>query len=281
MEKKTNKAKLGILNFRENRLHHKAIAFDKISRNCAFYGNSITIHLLGYFCMQNSYLRWKQCKMLRFSWKRKNNSKSLIFVNCLRFSLKLLRRLSQKVKKYYFQMVKKTYNAKLEILNFWENRLNRKAIAFDKISRNWAFYGNSINIHLLGYFCMQNSYLQWKQCKILRFSWKRKRNRKSLIFVNCLRFSLKLWSRLSQKVKKYYFYMEKKTNKAKLGILNFWENRMNRKAIAFDKINQNCALYGNSINIHLLGYFCMQNSYLRWKQCKILRLSWKRKNNRK
>ena len=67
-------------------------------------------------------------------------------------------------------MEKKTNKAKLEILNFGGNRLNRKGIAFDKISRNCAFYGNSINIHLLGYFCMQNSYLQWKQCKILRFS---------------------------------------------------------------------------------------------------------------
>ena len=53
MEKKTNKAKLGILYFCENRLNHKAIAFDKISRNCAFYGNSVNIHLLGYFCKQN------------------------------------------------------------------------------------------------------------------------------------------------------------------------------------------------------------------------------------
>ena len=30
--------------------------------------------------------------------------------------------------------------------------------------------------------------------------------------------------------------MEKKTNKAKLGIQNFWENWLNRKAIAFDKL---------------------------------------------
>ena len=67
--------------------------------------------------------------------------------------------------------------------------------------------------------------------------------------------------------------MEKKTNKAKLGVLNFRENRLNRKAIAFDIISRNCAFYGNSINIHLLGYFCMQNSYLRWTQCKILWLS--------
>ena len=47
------------LRFHENRIivhcfHHR---YDKISRNCAFYGNSINIHLLGYFCMQNSYLR--------------------------------------------------------------------------------------------------------------------------------------------------------------------------------------------------------------------------------
>ena len=56
-------------------------------------------------------------------------------------------------------MVKMTNEAQLGILNFREDRLNRKVIAFDKISRNYAFYGNSINIHLLGYFCMQNSYL--------------------------------------------------------------------------------------------------------------------------
>ena len=57
MEKKTNKAKLEIFTFLENCLNCKAIAFDKISRNRAFYGNSINIHLLGYFCMRNSYLR--------------------------------------------------------------------------------------------------------------------------------------------------------------------------------------------------------------------------------
>ena len=57
-------------------------------------------------------------------------------------------------------MEKKTNKAKLEILHFWENRLNRKAIAFDKISRIGAFYRNSISIHLREYFCMQNSYLR-------------------------------------------------------------------------------------------------------------------------
>ena len=55
-------------------------------------------------------------------------------------------------------MEKKTNKEKLEIFKFLENWLNRKAIAFDKISRNYAFYGNSISILLLGHFCMQNSY---------------------------------------------------------------------------------------------------------------------------
>ena len=62
MEKKTNKTKLEIFKF----LRKSAESQDKISRNCAFNGNSINIHLLGYFCMQNSYLRWIQCKILRF-----------------------------------------------------------------------------------------------------------------------------------------------------------------------------------------------------------------------
>ena len=51
MEEKTNKAKLEIFKFFRKLAEYKAIAFDKISRNFAFYGNSIYIHLLGYFCM--------------------------------------------------------------------------------------------------------------------------------------------------------------------------------------------------------------------------------------
>ena len=56
--------------------------------------------------------------------------------------------------------------------------------------------------------------------------------------------------------------MEKKTNKAKLEIFKFLRNQLYRKAIAFDKIGGNYALSANSTKICLLGYFCMQNSYL-------------------
>ena len=58
--------------------------------------------------------------------------------------------------------------------------------------------------------------------------------------------------------------MEKKTNKGKLEIfLSFERYQFYRKAIAFDKIGSNYALSGNSTKICLLGYFCMQNSFLR------------------
>ena len=49
-------------------------------------------------------------------------------------------------------MEKKTNKAKLEVFKFLRNRLNRKAIAFDKISRNYAFYGNSIKYTLTRVF---------------------------------------------------------------------------------------------------------------------------------
>ena len=57
--------------------------------------------------------------------------------------------------------------------------------------------------------------------------------------------------------------MEKKTNKAKLEIFKFLRKSAYRKAIAYDKIGSNYALSANSTKICLLGYFCMQNSYLR------------------
>ena len=45
MEMKTNKAKLKIFKFLRKLAESQgySIAFDKISRNCAFYGNSINI----------------------------------------------------------------------------------------------------------------------------------------------------------------------------------------------------------------------------------------------
>ena len=56
--------------------------------------------------------------------------------------------------------------------------------------------------------------------------------------------------------------MEKKTNKAKLEILKFLRISALSQGYSFDKIGGNYDLSANSIKICLLGYFCMQNSYL-------------------
>ena len=55
--------------------------------------------------------------------------------------------------------------------------------------------------------------------------------------------------------------MEKKTNKAKLEIFKFL--RKSALSQGYDKMGGNYALSANSTKICLLGYFCMQNSYLR------------------
>ena len=57
--------------------------------------------------------------------------------------------------------------------------------------------------------------------------------------------------------------MEKKKNKAKFEIFKFLRKLAESQGYAFDKISQNFAFYGKSINIYLLGHFCIQNSYLR------------------
>ena len=67
MEKKTNKAKLEILKFlRKSPLSQGYIAYDEIGGNYALSSISTKTWLLGYFCMQNSYLQSKQFKFLRF-----------------------------------------------------------------------------------------------------------------------------------------------------------------------------------------------------------------------
>ena len=159
--------------------------------------------------MQNSYLRWKQFQILRFLWKRqkkKRIEKWLVLVISVNFFFSII---SEKVIKNVFRWKRRQINKNEQFSNFWENQLYRKAIAFDKIGGNYALSTNSIKICLLGYFCMQNSYLQWKQFQILRFSWKMQKKKKIekllvlVISVNFLRISLKLLSRISEKVKKY------------------------------------------------------------------------------
>ena len=58
--------------------------------------------------------------------------------------------------------------------------------------------------------------------------------------------------------------MEKKTKKEKLEIFKFLrKSALSQGYIAYDNIGGNYALSANSTKICLLGYFCMQNSYLK------------------
>ena len=98
--------------------------------------------------------------------KKKKKEKWLVLVisvHFLRFSLKLFSIISEKVIKNVFRWKRRQINKNEQFSNFWENQLYRKAIAFDKIGSNYALSANSTKICLLGYFCMQNSYLRWKQ----------------------------------------------------------------------------------------------------------------------
>ena len=91
--------------FGQNQLYRKAIAYDKIGGNYALSANSTKICLLGYFYMQNWYLRWKQLKIIWFSRKMHKNRKMNNFgnfCNFLRFSLKLLSKILEKVRIYVF-----------------------------------------------------------------------------------------------------------------------------------------------------------------------------------
>ena len=56
--------------------------------------------------------------------------------------------------------------------------------------------------------------------------------------------------------------MEKKTNKAKLEMFKFLRKSALSQGYSLDKIGGKYALPASSIKMVLLGYFCMQNSYL-------------------
>ena len=88
MEKKTNKEKLEILKFLRKSALSQGYSPDKIGGNYALSANSIKICILGYFCMQNSYLREKSSKSYDFREKCKRIEQKIILVisvNFLRF----------------------------------------------------------------------------------------------------------------------------------------------------------------------------------------------------
>ena len=93
------------------------------------------------------------------------------------------------------------------------------------------------------------------------------KNRKIISFGNFCSFFEVFTETLEQNIRKSNkkcFLDGKKTNKEKLEILKFLRDSVlsQGQPIAFDKIGGNYVLSANSIKISLLGYICMQNSYL-------------------
>ena len=70
------------------------------------------------------------------------------------------------------------------------------------------------------------------------------------------------WAEYQENSENMFFRWKRRQIKQNQKFSNFGENQLYRKAIGYDKIRGNYALSANSTKICLLGYFCMQNSYL-------------------
>ena len=83
------------------------------------------------------------------------------FCKCFEiFTETLEQNIRKSPKRMFFRWKRRQINKNQQFSNFLQNQFYRKAIAFDKIGANYALSGNSTKICLLGYFCMQNSYLR-------------------------------------------------------------------------------------------------------------------------
>ena len=111
-------------------------------------------------------------------------------------------------------MKKKTNKAKLEFFKFWRKSVLSQGY---KIGGNYALPTNSIQICLLGYFCMQNSICDENSSNSYDFHENAK-NRKMNNYGNFCKFFKIFTETLEQNIRKSQkicFLDGKKTNKAK------------------------------------------------------------------
>ena len=109
----------------------------------------------------------------------------------------------------FFRWKRRQIKQNQKFSNFWENQLYRKAIGYGKIGGNYVLLANSIKNMLSRVFLHAGFISAIKTIeKSYDFREKCKNIEKLIIlviFVNFLRFSLKLLSRISEKVRKYVF----------------------------------------------------------------------------
>ena len=141
----------------------------KISEKRLFSINPIKIPLLGYFCMQNSFLHCKQSQSLRFLRNMQKIEKiyllSLFSIFCdflFQFQANF-----PKTKSIMFDRWKEAKYSQSSIYQFFGCQHENQPI--QKLSEKRLFSLNPIKIPLLGYFFMQNSFLHCKRSQSLRF----------------------------------------------------------------------------------------------------------------
>ena len=145
----------------------------KFSEKRLFSLNTIKIPLLGYFSMQNSFLHRKRSQSLRFLRNMQKIEKKIfviiIFYFWGFFSISFKQNFLKPNKSCLLDR-KKPNIEKLVYINFWAVSMKIAMLQpVRKFSEKRLFSLNTIKIPLLGYFCMQNSFLHWKRSQSLRF----------------------------------------------------------------------------------------------------------------
>ena len=139
-----------------------AIACSKILRKEAIFSKSYKNTLLRYFCMQNSFLHCKLSQSLWFLRNKQKIEKNICYHYFLFFVI-----FSFSFKKNFLKPNesclldgKKPNIAKVVYINFLAvSMIIAMLQSVRKFSVKWLFSVNPIKIPLLGYFCMQNSFL--------------------------------------------------------------------------------------------------------------------------
>ena len=127
------------------------------------------------------------------------------------------------------------------------------------------FSVNPIKIPLLGYFCMQNSFLALKRSQSLRFLRNMQKIEKKFCYHYFLFFVIFSISFKQNFLKPNESCLldRKKPNIAKLVYINFLPVSMKIAMLQpVRRFSEKRLFSVNPIKIPLLGYFCMQNSFL-------------------
>ena len=144
----------------------------KFSEKRLFSLNPIKIPLLGYFCMQNSFLHCKRSQSLRFLRNMQKIEKNICYHYFLFFVIFSISFKQNFLKPNESCLLdgKKTNIAKVVYINFLAVSMKIAMLQpVRKFSEKRLFSLNPIKIPLLGYFCMQNSFLHCKRSQSLQF----------------------------------------------------------------------------------------------------------------